>query len=409
MLFKVSEGTAARRRFLVYMVDDTDGKTPETGQTLSAGEVKISKNGGAEANHAGALTELAGGAYYYECTSGELDTIGMLSWRLVKSGIRTLQREHQVVTYDPYATNLGLSGLPTAAPGATGGLPIVGSGTAGQILLANGLVALTPTAEAAVATATHAKRVVHSGTASAAGQGPPSTITVPGLPAIADYVRDLRIRVVGTTAPTMAQVRTITAQTTAGVLTLDKPWRDLPEGTITFEIFADRDGFLDDGGVTASYGAANDSLAGLRFNAPSVATIQSGLATSSALSTAQGDITNIQARIPQDLVGTAPARMDCSVGAVAPNAITAAGLDPDVATEIVTAMLAALIETGLTLKAAMQLIAAAAQGLGPGSSPTSAVYKSADIVSNNVVGSKNRITATVDASGNRTAILVDLT
>ena len=47
-LYVQSEGTAARRRFPVYLVDATDGITPETGE--SGGQPQISKVGGAWAN-----------------------------------------------------------------------------------------------------------------------------------------------------------------------------------------------------------------------------------------------------------------------------------------------------------------------------------------------------------------------
>jgi hypothetical protein len=104
-LIKQNESTAARRRVPVVFVDDTDGKTPEPGVTLSAGDMKVSKNGGAETNHAGAVTEQAGGDYYYEFDSTEVDTLGFLRARIVKSGVRTFRIAAQVVAFDPYATS----------------------------------------------------------------------------------------------------------------------------------------------------------------------------------------------------------------------------------------------------------------------------------------------------------------
>lgn len=101
-LFQQSEGTAAQRRMLVYLVDDTDGKTAKTGQTPATGEIKISKDGNSEGNHAGVWTELAGGLYVYEFTAGELDTLGFVSFRLVKTNCRTFVKEVQVVPWDPY-------------------------------------------------------------------------------------------------------------------------------------------------------------------------------------------------------------------------------------------------------------------------------------------------------------------
>jgi hypothetical protein len=64
--------------------------------------------------------------------------------------------------------------------------------------------------------------------------------------------------------------------------------------------------------------------------------------------------------------------------------------------------LAAGVETGLTLRQAVRLIVAAAAGKLSGAATTTIVIRNA------VADSKDRITATVDASGNRSAITVDL-
>ena len=128
-LMQQNEGTAARRRILIYLVDDTDGKSAETGITISAGDVKISKNGAAEANHAGTLTELATGTYYYEFTNEELETLGFLQFKLTKSGVRTFVKELQVVPWDPYdSVRMGMTALPNAAADAAGGLTISDAG-----------------------------------------------------------------------------------------------------------------------------------------------------------------------------------------------------------------------------------------------------------------------------------------
>lgn len=77
--FWQSESTAARRRFDVYLVDATDGLTPETGE--AAGQPQISKNGGAWANTTATLTAVGNGAYYVELTATELDTLGGIQVR----------------------------------------------------------------------------------------------------------------------------------------------------------------------------------------------------------------------------------------------------------------------------------------------------------------------------------------
>jgi len=72
---QIGEAIAAKRRIRVVLVDDTDGKTPETGITLAAGDLKLSKAGGAEANHAGAFVELAGGASMMPGGAGVSETV----------------------------------------------------------------------------------------------------------------------------------------------------------------------------------------------------------------------------------------------------------------------------------------------------------------------------------------------
>lgn len=110
-LILLSESVAARRRLPLRLVDNSDGQTGETGLTFSAGEIKISKNGGAEGNHNGSVTELAAGGYYYEATQGELDTFGYLQARFIKTGVVEFWAVAQVVAFDPYdIVRLGLTG-----------------------------------------------------------------------------------------------------------------------------------------------------------------------------------------------------------------------------------------------------------------------------------------------------------
>jgi len=109
---KLSESTAARRRIPVYLVDVTDRITPETG--ILAPTIEISKNGGGQGAGAGNWGEVGDGLYYYEFTTGEIDTLGGgHTIRIVKAGVTAEFVDSIVVTaYDPYSsTNLGLSYL----------------------------------------------------------------------------------------------------------------------------------------------------------------------------------------------------------------------------------------------------------------------------------------------------------
>lgn len=133
-LFQQSEATAAQRRWYFACVDATDGFTAETGLTFSSGELQISKAGGAFANSAGTATELSDGMYMYEATQTELNTVGVVGFKVEKTGVRTaLMQVGQVVPWDPYdAVRAGLTALPNANAEAAGGLYTRGTGT-GQI------------------------------------------------------------------------------------------------------------------------------------------------------------------------------------------------------------------------------------------------------------------------------------
>ena len=133
-------------------------------------------------------------------------------------------------------------------------------------------------------------------------------------------------------------------------------------------------------------------------------------------------VTQVNGTAAPNLVG---GRFDASVGAMANAVITAAAhaagaidaaaiaadaigaseLATDAANEIADALLdrANAIETGLTLRQAMRLIAAADAAKLSGAATATVVIRNA------VADSKDRITATVDADGNRSAITYDLT
>lgn len=70
--------------------------------------------------------------------------------------------------------------------------------------------------------------------------------------------------------------------------------------------------------------------------------------------------------------------------------------------DVTGAVLEALVEPGLTLRQALRLIAAATAGRVSGAAGTTVTIRNA------VADTKPRITATVDANGNRTAISYDV-
>lgn len=145
---KLSEATAARRRIPVLLVDITDGFTPEVGVVTPT--INISKNGATVATGAGTWAEIGNGQYYYEFTTGEVDTLGWVSVNIEKA---TVSRDYnavvQIMAYDALdSVRLGLTALPNAAAGASGGLP-TGNASGQVTVAATATGALTSTSFAA--------------------------------------------------------------------------------------------------------------------------------------------------------------------------------------------------------------------------------------------------------------------
>lgn len=110
----LSESTGPRRRVPLFLFDEdsADAYAPKTGLTFSASEVRVSKNGAAEVNSAGTVTEVAGGLYYYEATAAEMNTVGFFSVRPVKTDVYGAPAVVQVIALNLYdAISAGLSRL----------------------------------------------------------------------------------------------------------------------------------------------------------------------------------------------------------------------------------------------------------------------------------------------------------
>lgn len=125
------------------------------------------------------------------------------------------------------------------------------------------------------------------------------------------------------------------------------------------------------------------------------------LSTAAALALMQADVntvvsinTSMTARIPAALVG---GRMDASIGAMAANVLTAAAMAADASAEIAATWLATVVEGAHTLGDYMRLFAGVLTGKSSGGGTTTVAFR-------DVADTKNRISATVDASGNRTAV-----
>jgi hypothetical protein len=156
--------------------------------------------------------------------------------------------------------------------------------------------------------------------------------------------------------------------------------------------------------------------------ADAVTEIQSGLALSTQVDALEGDTTTLLGRLTairagnlDNLDATVSSRLAAAAytapldaaGTRAALGLAAANLDTQLAalptaTEISTDMLDTVIDAAYTLRQLLRLYGSAMGGKASGLDTTTAIYRS-------LADDKDRITATVDANGNRTAVTLDLT
>lgn len=123
--------------------------------------------------------------------------------------------------------------------------------------------------------------------------------------------------------------------------------------------------------------------------------LQTGLATSAALTTAQADLDDIQTRLPAALVS---GRMDSSVGAMAADTLTASALAADAVTEIVAGVAAYAYESGRTLKGLFRQLAAVISGKATGLTGATATYYRSDGITAAVTANQDTGAGTRDAA-----------
>ena len=127
--FAQNEATASRRRIFFYAVDATDGYTAITA-SITSGAVLIVKNGTTPGTTpvSPTFTHISNGLWYYEMTTGHLDTQGVVTVTITGTNIRTAQLIGYVYAGDPMAS------IPTF-PTNFSSLAITGGGavTAGTV------------------------------------------------------------------------------------------------------------------------------------------------------------------------------------------------------------------------------------------------------------------------------------
>ena len=296
---------------------------------------------------------------------------------------------------------MGLTALPNAAADAAGGLPIsdaggldldakIGALTFGTANRVNaqvfGMEANTMTAAAAAADLT---TELQNGLATAAN-----------LATVAGFL-DTEI------AAILAAVDTEIGTILSGLTTIEGKI-DTVDNLLDTEVAAIKtvvDAILVD---TGTDGVVVASIAANAITASAIAdnAIDAGAIASNAITAAKiADNAITSAKIAGDAIGaTQLADGALTANKIASDALTSAKFDSTVGAEFAAALLdlAAGVETGLTVRQYCRLTAAVQLGKASGLETTSAIYR-------DFGDTKDRITATVDSNGNRTAVTRDAT
>lgn len=377
----LKQSTAYTRMF--FMVSSTDHIAAKTG---AAPVVNISKAGAAFGAAAGVVAEIANGWYKVSLTNADTNTLGDLAFHITGTGADdcdfadtvtarsfddlSAPGTAQTITANQDVNVKQWNGSAVAAP-ATAGVPKVAIEAAGDFAQAAADKVWSSAARTLTAFSTALAVSVWDvldasiGTASSVG-----------------------LRLKGLTFTTANKVdATIQAAADFAQGAADKVWLTVARS------LTDKAGFaLSAAGVQAIWDALTASLTTV------------GSIGKLIVDNLNATITSVKALLPAALVG---GRIDASVGAMANGVITApahsvgaidaAAVATDAVNEIRDAVINAAVDGTTTLAESLRLSNAALGGKASGLSTGSPVYR-------DLADTKDRITATTDADGNRTAV-----
>ena len=137
----VKDATGGATTKIYVMLTDTTLHAPLTGLSPAATEIKISKNGAADANFGGTFTEISAanypGLYSYQYTAGELSAAGEIMAKFAIATSDTVYVSSPVVVFDVFSAgpNVNIStatgtltelvAVPAASPTIAQGLALL--------------------------------------------------------------------------------------------------------------------------------------------------------------------------------------------------------------------------------------------------------------------------------------------
>jgi hypothetical protein len=342
MAINLIRGNNSQEIVLGPFLDDTDGKTPETGLTIANTDIKLWKNGATALvnKNSGGATHLANGLYLITLDGVDTNVYGPMVIFVHVAGALPVRVECDVTKID-WRRYSELSTL--------------------EYIYWNNCVYFTAT-------------------------GTPTATTIPiGLDAYSDLpVQTNDDAYIGMMLVSYSNYQTVSRVVdyngTTKVLTIDPPLPVVPSSGDQFLLIPGAPGTLADGAITAGTFASN-AITGAKIAADAVTKIQNGLALATALQTVDDNVDTLIARLTSARAGY----LD-NLNSGAP--LSAAAVD---------AILDEVVEGSVTLRQAIRLFLSIMTGKSSGGDTTSVTFR-------DIADTKNRLVFTVDANGNRTAV-----
>ena len=138
----IKQSTASTIKLGPFL-DDTDGKTPETGLTISQADIRLSKNSGAfaQSNNAAGATHNENGYYDVPLNATDTNTLGTLRIAVSESGALPVWQDYMIVPANVWDSmfgastlNVNVATLSSAAVDSILDDPVEGSYTMRQLL-----------------------------------------------------------------------------------------------------------------------------------------------------------------------------------------------------------------------------------------------------------------------------------
>ena len=363
-------------------LDETDGKTAETSLTITQPDVRLKKNAGnwAQKNAAQTLSHEENGWYEVTLDATDTDTLGHLVVAVHESGALPVWREFLVVPAAVYDAMVSGSGN-----GVRADVQALAAGAITASAVATGAIdADALAADAAAELADAVWDEARSGHVTAGTFGEYVNANLTHTKGTAVYNED------GTLASATSTTVTFPATNSAGSSVPNDARYEygvfrLTEGTGFEQVIL----------TTTRVGSTRE------FNVLSgTMPVTPGNDTKYVWEgTWRGNLEQWRGSQPNAL---SSGRVDSSTGAMAADVVTASALAADAVNEIADGLLdrSAGVETNRTVRQALRLVLAALVGKLSGAATTTVTVRDTN-------DGVDRIVATVDASGNRSAVTLD--